>query len=116
MAIGIGSSWDQEEQEDKPIGGIHDNFQVIKPIQMKPNEQVVGRASSNVGQLEAEIERLKKRIQELEAEQPIKKKKKVWNNQILKDLDDEFFEQLASENNKRKASDERGKRNTKHNK
>jgi len=50
------------------LGGIHDDFQVLKPIQMKLNEQVIGHASSTISRLEEEIERLRKRIKELEAE------------------------------------------------
>ena len=44
------------------------SFQILKPIILKKGELTIGHISSNVGNnlLEEEIERLKKRIKELE--------------------------------------------------
>jgi len=108
MSIGVGSSWDNDIE-------IHDNFQVLilKPIQMKPGEQVVGHASSNVGQLEAEIEKLKKRIQKLESEKPIKKRHR--KDAMMKDNDcKDFFDYLKNDDSytNERSTNERSKRNT----
>lgn len=76
-------------------------FQVIKPIIHEKGKNVIGHASSNNSQYEEEIERLKKRIKELESIQN-ESEKKSTNDQMIEWIDKpeddewtEFFDELS---------------------
>ena len=71
-------------------------FQILKPIELKKGEPTIGHASSNISQYEEEIERLRKRIKELESK--VKPSKKVK----IKKLNEKFFEELTKEYRKNK--------------
>jgi len=55
------------------------DFEIIKPIVLEKGKDVVGHASSTIGQMEAEIERLRKRIKELEEERTTNDKRNKRN-------------------------------------
>jgi len=54
------------------------DFEIIKPIVLEKGKDVVGHAST-IGQMEAEIERLRKRIKELEEERTTNDKRNKRN-------------------------------------